>query len=73
MTGPLEPHFNMCATLQDSRLVRNGTGSQFGVERVIFFHSKTLKFSLFWAEFKRAEVERYDIDTLASTISVIVS
>ena len=60
--------------MRDSRLVQNGTQNQFGEECVVFFCSKTIKFfSFFVAEFKRAEVERYDINTLASTISVIVS
>ena len=40
MTGPSEPHFNMCKTLQDSDLVRNSTQSQFGVEWVVFFGPK---------------------------------
>ena len=36
------------------------------------FWSKTLNFSLFWPNLSVRKVERYDIDTLASTILVIV-
>ena len=40
ITGLPKPRFNMCTTLQDSHLVRNGTQSQFGVEWVVFFGHK---------------------------------
>ena len=40
MTGPPEPHFNMCTTSQDSGQVRNSTQSQFEVEWVVFFGPK---------------------------------
>ena len=36
-TGPPKPRFNICTTLQDSSVVRNGTQNQFGVEWVVFF------------------------------------
>ena len=54
MTGPTEPHFDMCTTSQDSCLVRNGTQSQFVVEWVVLF-GQNIKFFSFLAEFKRAE------------------
>ena len=37
------------------------------------FLLKNIKFFSFLAEFKHADAERYDIDTLASTILVMVS
>ena len=54
MTGPPEPHFNMCTTSQDSPLVRNGTQSQFVVEWVVLF-GQNIKFFSFLAESKHAE------------------
>ena len=63
--GPLEPYFNTCTTSQDSHLVQTGTQSQFGVEWVVFFWSKTLNFSLFQPNLGVRKVdllERYDIN-----------
>ena len=54
MTGPPEPHFNMCTTSQDSHLVQIGTQSQFGVEWVVFF-GQNIKFFYFLAGSRHAE------------------
>ena len=40
MTGPPEPHFNMCTTSQGSGLERHVTQSPIGVERVAFLAQK---------------------------------
>ena len=72
MSGPSEPHFNMCTASQDSYLVWNSTQSQFGEEWAALL-LKNIKFFFFWPNLGVPKVERYDIDVLASTISVIVS
>ena len=73
MTGPPEHHFTMCSTSQDSCLVRNSTQESVKSGTDGLFWPKTLNFSLFQPNFGVQNVERHDIDILASTISVIVS
>ena len=72
MTCPPEPHFKCvqpckilvwCKIALRVHLERNGW----------IFLVKNIKFFLFWPNLGMRKVERYDIDILASTISVIVS
>ena len=70
MTDPPEPCFNMGTTLQDSRLEMAPRVSLEWSGLSIL--AKYIKFFSFWPNLSVRKAEQYDIDTLASTILVIV-
>ena len=55
MTGPPEPHFNMCTTTQDYGVVLNSAQESILEWNGWSFLVKTIKFFSFLAEFRRAE------------------
>ena len=68
MTGPPEPHFNMCTTTQDYGVVRNSAQESILEWNGWSFLIKTITFFSFWRNLGVRKVDllkRYVIDILA--------
>ena len=68
MTGPPEPHFNMCTTTQDYGLVRNSAQESILEWNGWSFLVKTINFSLIWQNIGVRNVHIYWNGTISISL-----